>query len=206
MGVYREKVLPRLIDKVCSDPGLGKWRARCLEGAHGTLVEPGFGSGTNLPYYPPEVERVFAIDPATVGQELAASRLASSKVQVDFIGLDGQRLPLENNTCDGGVLTFSLCTIPEPVVALAELRRVIKPGGLLFFLEHGKAVHKKIYRQQLRIDPVQRRLFDGCHVSRDHPQLIRNAGFEILWRDSDYADGPKPWSFFHIGQAINPPN
>lgn len=204
MGVYRDQLLPRFIDKACSSEGVGKWRARCLEGISGTVVEPGFGSGTNLPYYPPDVTKVFAVDPATLGQKLAAERLAASHVDVEFVGLDGQQLPLADNSCDAGVLTFTLCTIPDPMVALAELRRVIKPGGALHFCEHGLAPTEKMQKLQYRIDPVQRRLFDGCHVSRDHRALLESAGFEIEWFDADFADGPKPWSYFYVGKALNP--
>lgn len=205
MGVYRDQVLPRLIDKVCGTADLGRtWRSRALAGTFGTVVEPGFGSGTNLPWYPPEVTKVYAVDPAVLGQKLAAGRLAATDIEVEFIGLDGQKLPLEDNSSDAGVLTFSLCTIPDPLVALGELRRVIKPGGSLHFLEHGKANTRSMLRWQQRIDPVQKRLFDGCHVSRDHPALIREAGFEIDWAEASYAQGPTPWSYFHIGKATNP--
>ncbi len=204
MGIYKEQVLPRLIDKACGTKSVGRWRTRVTEGLSGVVVEPGFGSGNNLEFYPKEVTRVYAVDPAVVGRKLAADRVAASPVEVEFIGLDGQNIPLDDDTCDAGLLTFTLCTIPDPGAALAELRRVIKPGGALHFVEHGRAQSESVQRWQHRIDPVQRRLFDGCHVSRDHPRLIESAGFEMDWSDAGYADGPKPWSYFHIGRAINP--
>lgn len=204
MGLYRDKLLPRIIDKACNQAGLASWRIRCMEGLAGVVVEPGFGSGTNVAHYPAEVTRVYAVDPAVLGQELAKDRLADSPVPVEFVGLDGQSLPLEDNSCDAGLLTFTLCTIPDPMVALAELRRVIKPGGGLHFLEHGAGPTENMRTWQHRIDPVQKRLFDGCHVSRDHPTLLTDAGFEIDWVDQGYAEGPKPWSYFHIGRVINP--
>lgn len=204
MGIYAEQLLPRLIDKACGTKSVGRWRARVVEGLSGVVVEPGFGSGNNLAYYPEAVTKVYAVDPAVVGRKLAADRLAASPVEVEFIGLDGQHIPLDDDTCDAGLLTFTLCTIPDPMAALAELRRVIKPGGALHFVEHGRAESESVRRWQHRIDPVQRRMFDGCHVSRDHPQLITSAGFEMDWADTGYADGPKPWSYFHIGRAINP--
>jgi ubiquinone/menaquinone biosynthesis C-methylase UbiE len=204
MGVYRDQLLPRLVDKACGSDGIGKWRSRCLEGISGVVVEPGFGSGTNLPYYPADVTKVYAVDPATLGQKLAADRLAESPIEVTFVGLDGQNLPLDTNSCDAGVLTFTLCTIPDPLVALAELRRVIKPGGAVHFCEHGLAPSQKMQKLQYRIDPVQKRLFDGCHVSRDHKALFEQAGFEIDWYEADFAAGPKPWSYYHVGRAINP--
>lgn len=204
MGLYRDRVLPRIIDRACGTSRLGEWRTRCLEGISGVVVEPGFGSGTNLPYYPSEVSKVYAVDPAVLGRELAADRLAASTIEVAFVGLDGQQIPLEENSCDAGVLTFTLCTVSDPATALAELRRVIRPNGTLHFCEHGKGPTASMLKWQKRIDPVQKRLFDGCHVSRDHPKLITDAGFEINWVDEGYADGPKPWSYFHLGVARNP--
>jgi ubiquinone/menaquinone biosynthesis C-methylase UbiE len=204
MGFYGEQILPRLVDKACGTRSVGRWRARVVEGLGGVVVEPGFGSGSNLPYYPTEVSKVYALDPAVIGRELASDRLAASSVDVEFIGLDGQQIPLEDNSCDAGLLSFTLCTIPEPLVALAELRRVINRGGALHFVEHGLADKEPMQKWQYRIDPVQKRLFGGCHVSRDHGSLLEEAGFEIDWIERDYADGPKAWSFFHIGRAINP--
>lgn len=203
MGVYRSQVLPRIIDAACGTAELGEWRARCLEGLSGTVVEPGFGSGLNLAHYPAEVTQVHAIDPAVVGRSLAAERLAASDIEVTFLGLDGQTLPLGDNSCDGAALTFTLCTIPEPMQALGELRRVLKPGGKVHFLEHGLGPTATIQRWQRRIDPVQRRLFDGCHVSRDHPALLQASGFEIEHLEQRYSSGPKPWAYFHMGRAVN---
>ncbi|NNE74648.1 MAG: class I SAM-dependent methyltransferase [Acidimicrobiales bacterium] len=206
MGFYRDNVLPRLVDKALSNDRIGKWRVRCMEGLAGVVVEPGFGSGTNLPFYPEAVEKVYAVDPAVLGQKLAAERLAQSSVVVEFIGLDGQSIPLDDNSCDAGLLTFSLCTIPDPMRALHELRRVIKPDGALHFLEHGVAPEPSIRKWQGRIDPVQKRLFDGCHVSRDHPALLEAAGFTLDWVEHRYAEGPKPWSYFYVGRALNTPD
>jgi len=204
MGLYRDQILPRIIDHACGSSEVAAWRKRCLDGLEGEVVEPGFGSGLNLEHYPTGVTRVHAIDPAVVGRKLAADRLAASSIEVTFLGLDGQHLPLADNSCDAGVLTFTLCTIPDPQLALAELRRVIKPGGSLRFVEHGLAPTASVQRWQRRIDPVQRRLFDGCHVSRDHPTLIADAGFEITYLEQSYASGPKPWAYFHLGRANNP--
>lgn len=202
MGIYRREVLPRFIDKALGTADVRSWRERCVDGLEGHVVEPGFGSGLNLPVYPDAVTRVSAIDPAEVGRRLAAERLAAAHVEVDFVGLDGQAIPLADNTCDAGLLTFTLCTIPDAQVALAELHRVIKPGGRLHFLEHGHAPEPSVATWQRRIEPAQRRLFDGCHLTRNMTELIGDARFEIEWVEETYSKGPKPWSFFYLGQAI----
>lgn len=204
MGIYRERVLPRIIDRACGSADIEPWRRRAIDGLGGVVVEPGFGSGLNLPLLPPEVTKLYAIDPAMLGRELAADRLAASPIDVEFIGLDGQSIPLDDDTCDAGLLTFTLCTITDPRQALSELRRVIRRGGSLHFLEHGKAPTERLFRWQKRIDPIQRRIADGCHVSRDHPALIENAGFEIEKVTAGFAKGPKPWSYFYVGRAVNP--
>ena len=202
MGIYRREVLPRFIDKALGTADVRRWRERCVDGLEGHVVEPGFGSGLNLPVYPDAVTRVSAIDPAEVGRRLAAERLAATPVEVDFVGLDGQAIPLADNTCDAGLLTFTLCTIPDAQVALAELHRVIKPGGRLHFLEHGHAPEPNVATWQRRIEPAQRRLFDGCHLTRNMTELIGDARFEIEWVEETYSKGPKPWSFFYLGQAV----
>lgn len=175
-----------------------------LEGLSGVVVEPGFGSGLNLDHYPDEVTKVYAIDPATLGQKLAAKRLARSSVDVEFVGLDGQELPLEDNSCDGAVLTFTLCTIPDPLQALGELRRVLRPGGALHLLEHGLAVDESVRKWQHRIEPTQKVIFDGCHLTRDHEALMIEAGFEIEAMEKFYGDRLKPLSYLYLGRATNP--
>lgn len=204
MAIYRDKVLPRVIDVACGTKEVAEWRRKAVDGLAGVVVEPGFGSGLNLPWYPPEVQRVFAIDPAELGQKLAAERLAESPVEVEFIGLDGQQIPLEENSCDAGLLTFTLCTIPDASQALSELRRVIKPGGRLHFLEHGHSPDDGVAKWQRRIEPVQKRVFDGCHLTRNMPELIADAGFTIDSVDASFAKGPKPLSYFYLGVATNP--
>jgi ubiquinone/menaquinone biosynthesis C-methylase UbiE len=204
MGIYEDQVLPRVIDKVCGIGSVTRWRRRAVEGLSGTVIEPGFGSGLNLPVYPSGVSRVYAVDPAQLGQKLAAKRLAASPFDVQFIGLDGQTIPLDDNSCDAGLSTFTLCTIPDSAAALGELRRVIKPGGSLHFLEHGQAPDAKVQRWQGRMEPMQKKLAGGCHLTRDIPSLIEAAGFDIEWVDTGYAKGLKPMSWYFVGRATNP--
>ena len=202
MGVYYEQVLPRLIHAALGSDRVGKWRKRCVEGLAGVVVEPGFGSGLNIAFYPPEVTKVYAVDPAVVGRKLSAERSSASPVEIEHVGLDGQSLPLEDASCDAGLLTFTLCTIPNPVQALAELHRVIRPGGTLHFLEHGHGPTEAVQKWQRRLEPVQRQLFDGCHLTRDMPTLISGNGFEVLEVDASYAKGPKPVAWFTVGRAV----
>jgi len=201
MAVWRDQLLPRCIDLALGTREVAKWRKKCLQGIHGVVVEPGFGSGLNLPHMPADVTKVYAIDPAVVGQKLAADRMAASSIQVEFVGLDGQTIPLDDDSCDAGLLTFTLCTIPDSAAALAELRRVIKPGGTLHFVEHGAAPDQRVKRWQDRVTPVQKIIADGCHLNRPIVNLIADAGFQVEWTDADYVGRPKAASYFTAGVA-----
>lgn len=202
-STWRHHGLPRLIDLVMKGERGSKWRRLCIEGLNGVVVQPGFGSGLDLPHLPPEVTKIYAIDPAIIGEKLAAKRIAASPVPVEFIGLDGQDIPLEDNSCDSGLLTFTLCTIPDHHAALAELRRVIKPGGTLHFVEHGASPDPKIKAWQDRLTPIQRRIADGCHLNKHIVELIDDAGFDIQWTHAEYGR-PKVGAYFTAGVAINP--
>lgn len=204
MGFYRERVLPHIIDRACGTPELHEWRAQVAAGLAGQVVEIGFGSGLNMAAYPADVEVVYAVEPAAVARRLSEPRVAASAVEVRHVGLDGQRIPLDENSCDGALSTFTLCTIPNVAAALAELRRVVRPGGRFHFLEHGRSPDARVATWQRRIEPVQKRLADGCHLTRDIADLVEQAGFELEQVSSRYAKGPKPWSWFTEGVAINP--
>lgn len=202
-SLWRHQALPRVIDVVMRGESAAKWRRRCISGLHGVVVEPGFGTGLNMAHLPPEVTKIYAIDPAYVGEKIAADRIAASGVPVEFIGLDGQDIPLDDNSCDSGLLTFTLCTIPDHNAALAELRRVIKPGGTLHFVEHGAAPDPKIKRWQDRLTPIQRRVADGCNLNKPIVELIDAAGFDIQWTHAEYGR-PKVGTYFTAGVATNP--
>lgn len=204
MGIYREHILPRLVDRACGSASLRGWRAAVTSGLEGRVVELGFGSGLNLEHYPASVSVVLAVEPAGVARRLATRRVAASGVTVEHVGLDGQSIPLEDDSCDGALSTFTLCTIPDAGAALAELRRVMRPGGRFHFLEHGLAPDPGVAAWQRRLEPLQRRLADGCHLTRDIPQLIAAAGFEIEQIEQSYAKGPRPWTWFTTGVAIAP--
>jgi ubiquinone/menaquinone biosynthesis C-methylase UbiE len=183
---------------------MASWRAAVTEGLEGRVVEIGFGSGLNLEHYPPTVDVVLAVEPAAVARRLAVRRIASSRVEVEHVGLDGQCIPLPDDSGDAALSTFTLCSIPDAHRALLELRRVIRPGGRFHFLEHGLAPDPGVVAWQRRLEPLQRRLADGCHLTRDIPAIVTDAGFVIERVEQRYARGPRPWSWFTVGVAVNP--
>jgi len=204
MGLWEQQVVPRVIDKMLGNQQIAEVRVRSLGGLHGTVVEIGFGSGPNVPLYPEAVTRVLAIDPSGVARRLADGRIAASSIPVEFVGLDGQRIDLPDDSADCALSTWTLCTIPDAGAALAELRRVVRPGGELFFLEHGRSPRASTEKWQHRLDPVQRRLAGGCNLSRDIPALISASGFDIERVVEFDIAGPRVMSHMFSGVARNP--
>lgn len=177
MGTWAEQVVPRVIRTALGTVQHHEVRARVCAGLTGEVVEIGFGSGLNVRHYPDTVDRVTAVEPSQVAWRLSEAERGRSPVPVERAGLDGQRLPFPDRSFDSALSTWTLCTIPDAVEALRELRRVLRPGGRLFFVEHGAAPDEAVLRWQRRWDPVQRRLFDGCHVSRPIDHLLVQAGW-----------------------------
>jgi ubiquinone/menaquinone biosynthesis C-methylase UbiE len=203
MGLYAEQVLPRIVNVACGMKSSNPLRSRVCEGLHGQVLEIGFGSGLNIPFYPDSVTGVAAIEPADLGWKLASKRLADSTVPVERSGLDGQSLPLPDDSCDTALSTWTLCTIPDAVAALHEVRRVLKPGGTLHFVEHGLAPDEKVRHWQHRLEPMQKRLFGGCHLTRPIADLLTNAGFTITEVDVFYEKGaPKFLAADSLGVAV----
>jgi ubiquinone/menaquinone biosynthesis C-methylase UbiE len=189
MGVYGDHVLPRVINVLGGLKSQEPMRRRTCAGLEGRVVELGFGSGHNAPFYPEAVERVAAIEPADLGWRLAEKRVRAARVPVDRAGLDGQSLPFGDDSFDTALSTWTLCTIPDVAAALSEVRRVLKPGGTLHFLEHGLAPDERVRVWQHRLEPMQKRLFGGCHLTRPIVDLLTAAGFTITELDVFYEDG-----------------
>jgi ubiquinone/menaquinone biosynthesis C-methylase UbiE len=202
MGVYADQLLPRFQDKVMGRKGAREVRARVCADLQGAVVEIGFGTGLNAPYYPSEVTKVFAVEPSTVCMRIAEPRIARSSTQVELAGLTGERLDLPSSAFDAVLSTWTLCTIPDLNAALEEMRRVLKPGGALHFVEHGNAPDPNIATWQRRIEPLNKKLAGGCHLTRMIPEMIKQAGFDVVQLDSYYFQGePKPFGYTFEGRA-----
>ena len=205
MAFYSDKVLPRIVNVVCAMGSAPALRDRVCAGLTGDVIEIGFGSGLNVPHYPSTLSSVAAIEPADLGWRLAGTRLSRSPVPVRRSGLDGQALPFADDSFDSALSTWTLCTIPDVAAALRELRRVLKPGGTLHFVEHGLAPDAKVVAWQRRLEPVQNRLAGGCQLTRPIADLLSSAGFRISTLDVFYDKGaPRSLGALSLGVAHSP--
>lgn len=201
VGFYDRHILPRVIDRACGSAALVPWRARALEGLRGRVVEIGFGTGHNLSLMGDAVTDLLAVEPSSVAWARSKKRRQDCGFPVTLAGFDGTRLDIEDGSCDGAISTFTLCTVPDPVEALSEIRRVLRPDGRVHLLEHGFATDERVRRWQRRLDPLERCLAGGCHLTRDPLSLARQAGFDVSGLDQGFGPGPRPWMWLTVGTA-----
>ena len=203
MGFYERHVVPRIINCACGLKPIRYQRKKVVPLARGTVLEIGIGTGLNLPHYDAgKVDKVIGLDPSETSWKIAGARAAGLPFPVEFIGLPGERIPLPDASVDTVLVTYSLCTIPDPVTALAGMRRVLRPEGQLIFCEHGEAPDPAVRRWQARINPLWRTLFGGCNLHRPIPELLRAGGFHPERVEAMYLPGtPKVAGYNYWGIA-----
>ncbi|MEY9999063.1 class I SAM-dependent methyltransferase [Sinorhizobium fredii] len=200
MGIYRDVILPKLCDLSMRSERLHPYRTRVIGAAEGRVLEIGSGSGLNLPFYRPDVREILALepDPALLAM---ARRVPHSEMPINFIEASAEAIPLDDNSVDTVVTTWTLCTIPGAATALAEMRRVLRPEGKLLFVEHGLSPDRGVRWWQDNLTPIWRRIGGGCHLNRPIRLMIEGAGFRIDRIETGYMRGPKPMTFMYEGSA-----
>lgn len=205
MSFYERRILPHVINCACGSSPIRHQRRKVVPQAAGTVLEIGIGTGLNLPFYDgSRVERLIGLDPSESSWNLAAERAAELPFPVEFIGLPGERIPLADHSVDCIVMTFSLCTIPEPLAALENMRRVLRPGGRLLFAEHGLAPDAAVQRWQHRLNGLWSSIAGGCQLNRNIPALLDQGGFHVDGLQSMYLPGTPRFAGFNVwGQAVS---
>jgi ubiquinone/menaquinone biosynthesis C-methylase UbiE len=203
MGLYSRYILPRVVHFTCGLKPNMRQREKVVPRARGRVLEVGVGSGLNLPFYDStKVSKVWGLDPAPEMTRMAERAVRSLPFEVEFIGLPCDEIPLEDNSIDTVLMTYTLCTIPDTTPALRQMSRVLRPGGELIFCEHGAAPDASVRRWQDRLNPIWKRLGGGCNLNRPIPALIESGGFRIKSLDTMYIPGWRPASFIYWGTAI----
>jgi ubiquinone/menaquinone biosynthesis C-methylase UbiE len=203
MGFYERWIVPRLLELAMQNRLLDHYRHQTVASARGLVLEVGVGSGLNLPLYGPTVTRVVAIDPSPELLRLASRRTADVVIPVSLLRASAEHLPLAHAVFDTIVMTWTLCSIPNPMAALTEMRRVLRQGGRLIFVEHGLSPEIRTARWQHRLTPYWKQISGGCHLDRKTDDLIRATGFQVDAVETGYMKGPKPWTFMYQGSATN---
>lgn len=199
---YDRHLLPHLIDFACGMKPVSRQRELVVPQAQGRVLEIGIGTGLNMPFYDrTKVRYIIGVDPALQMHRLAAKRVARAGLDVELVGVEAETIPLEDASIDTVVSTYTLCTIPDPLAALREMRRVLAPGGRLLFCEHGRAPDEAVRRWQERLTPHWRKIAGGCHLDRDVPALLTEAGFRCDTLQTRYLAGPRPLTFNYWGAA-----
>jgi len=203
MGFYDRHVLPPLLGAMMGTKPIRYQRRKVVPRAEGRVLEIGFGAGHNLPFYDPQkVTHLWALEPSREMRARAAELVAASPLTIDFLDLEAEAIPLEDEAADTVLVTYTLCTIADVKTALAGMRRVLKPGGRMIFCEHGQAPDENVRRWQMRIDPLWQRMAGGCHLCRPVPQMLEEGGFRIDDMDVMYLPGtPRIAGFNYWGSA-----
>jgi ubiquinone/menaquinone biosynthesis C-methylase UbiE len=202
MSIYENYILPHLTNLACSARPNQKQRQKVVPLATGEVLEIGFGSGLNLPYYDArQVTKIWALEPSEGMRRKSQKLVKMSELDIEFIDLPGESIPLEANSVDTVLVTYTLCTVPDVPAALDGMRRVLRPGGRLLFCEHGIAPDEKIRRWQHRLNPAWSRVAGGCNMNRDIPELITKSGFRITTDERMYIPGVKVLSYNYWGEA-----
>lgn len=203
MGWYETYLVPYCIELGCGAKELLPAREQVVRGLRGDVLEIGFGSGLNVPLYPSAVRRVFAVDPSRVARHIGRRRIAAARCEIIPTGLAGEQIQADDASADGALSTFTLCTIPAVEVALAEVKRILKPGARLHFLEHGRAPDRSVARWQDRLNGVQRAVCGNCHLNRNIRALIERAGFRIESLETAYLPNmPRTHAYLYSGVAL----
>jgi ubiquinone/menaquinone biosynthesis C-methylase UbiE len=200
MGFYQNRILPRLIDFGMRQQEFEAYRGRVVSAAAGKVLEIGIGSGLNLPFYGDDVTQVIGLDPSPPLLAMA-QKAARPKLPVELIEASAEAIPLENASVDTVLTTWTLCSIPDAVCGLGEMRRVLKPSGILLFVEHGRAQDARVCRWQDRLTPIWKRFGGGCHLNRPIADLIASAGFRLERLENGYMPGPRPLTYMYEGKA-----
>lgn len=204
MGFYDRHILPPLLSLAMGTKPIRYQRKKVVPRASGRVLEIGFGAGHNLPFYnAAKVSHLWALEPAKEMRARAAERVAQSPLEIEFLDLPGEQIPLDSESADTVLVTYTLCTIPDAMKALGEMRRVLKPDGRMIFCEHGQAPDADVTRWQNRLTPMWRACFGGCHLARPIPQMIGDAGFRIEKVETMYLPGtPRFAGFNYWGDAV----
>lgn len=201
MGFYSDVILPRLCDLAMRNKLLLPIRERVIGAAEGRVLEIGVGSGLTLPFYRPPVREVLALEPAAKLVAMAQNASRGTIMPVSFLEASAEAIPLGDHSVDTIVTTWTMCSIPHADMALAEIRRVLRPGGKLLFVEHGQAPDESVRRWQDRLTPAWRAIAGGCHLNRPISAMIEGAGFRIDRIETGYIPGPRPMTYMYEGCA-----
>ena len=200
---YERHVLPYVIDIACGLKPVRQQREKVVPLARGRVLEIGIGTGLNLEHYDKaKIEKIVGLDPALEMHRLAQKRLRKAGLAVELVGLSAERIPFEDASFDTVLVTYTLCSIPDPVAALEEMRRVLRPGASLVFCEHGLAPDASVQRWQNRLTPIWSKLGGGCHLNRDIPRLLSEARLHSADMQSMYLPGPRPLTYNYWGTAV----